>query len=61
MESPVKPIADKPADYIGDPYPFFADKRRSSGVFRGTVMDYSKTPRIAPRPSMNTPRCRSTR
>ena len=45
MESPVKPITDKPADYIRDPYPYFADQRRSGGVFRGTVMDYSKTPK----------------
>jgi cytochrome P450 len=29
---------------LRDPYPFFAHKRRESGVFRGTVMDYSKTP-----------------
>lgn len=29
---------------LRDPYPFFARKRRESGVFRGTVMDYSKTP-----------------
>jgi hypothetical protein len=29
---------------LRDPYPFFAHKRRASGVFRGTVMDYSKTP-----------------
>ncbi len=29
---------------LRDPYPFFARKRRKSGVFRGTVMDYSKTP-----------------
>ncbi len=30
---------------LRDPYPFFAQKRReSSGVFHGTVMDYSKTP-----------------
>ena len=27
-----------------DPYPFFAQKRRATGVFCGTVMDYSKTP-----------------
>jgi len=27
-----------------DPYPFFAHRRREAGVFRGTVMDYSKTP-----------------
>lgn len=29
---------------LRDPYPFFAHKRHESGVFRGTVMDYSKTP-----------------
>ena len=29
---------------LRDPYPFFAQKRRESGVFSGTVMDYSKTP-----------------
>ncbi|OBG58463.1 cytochrome [Mycobacterium sp. E3305] len=29
---------------LRDPYPFFARKRLESGVFRGTVMDYSKTP-----------------
>jgi cytochrome P450 len=29
---------------LRDPYPFFAHKRRKAGVFRGTVMDYSKTP-----------------
>jgi cytochrome P450 len=29
---------------LRDPYPFFAHKRREAGVFRGTVMDYSKTP-----------------
>ncbi|HKI42850.1 MAG TPA: cytochrome P450 [Mycobacterium sp.] len=29
---------------LRDPYPFFARKRRGPGVFRGTVMDYSKTP-----------------
>jgi cytochrome P450 len=29
---------------LRDPYPFFARKRRDAGVFRGTVMDYSKTP-----------------
>lgn len=29
---------------LRDPYPFFAQKRRISGVFRGSVMDYSKTP-----------------
>ncbi|HTY33820.1 cytochrome P450 [Mycobacterium sp.] len=29
---------------LRDPYPFFAHKRRQGGVFRGTVMDYTKTP-----------------
>jgi cytochrome P450 len=29
---------------LHDPYPYFARKRRQAGVFRGTVMDYSKTP-----------------
>jgi cytochrome P450 len=29
---------------LRDPYPFFAHKRRDGGVFRGTVMEYSKTP-----------------
>lgn len=29
---------------LRDPYPYFAQKRRRFGVFRGTVMDYSKTP-----------------
>jgi len=29
---------------LRDPYPFLARKRREAGVFRGTVMDYSKTP-----------------
>jgi cytochrome P450 len=29
---------------LRDPYPFFAGKRQAGGAFRGTVMDYSKTP-----------------
>lgn len=29
---------------LRDPYPFFAHKRQQAGVFRGSVMDYSKTP-----------------
>lgn len=33
-----------PAGYLRDPYPFFAEMRNGPGVFRGTVMDYSKTP-----------------
>jgi cytochrome P450 len=45
--SPVRDAAvndDKPADYIRDPYPYFAQKRNKAGVFHGTVIDYSKTP-----------------
>jgi cytochrome P450 len=33
-----------PADFIRDPYPYFAQKRKEAGVFHGTVVDYSKTP-----------------
>lgn len=47
VDSQVQDVAvtdDKPADYISDPYPYFAQKRRDAGVFHGTVMDYSKTP-----------------
>jgi cytochrome P450 len=36
--------ADERARLNRDPYPFFAEKRAAAGVFRGTVMDYSKTP-----------------
>ena len=34
----------EPTVSLRDPYPFFARKRSVAGVFRGTVMDYSKTP-----------------
>ena len=47
MESPVQDstvAVHKPVDLLRDPYPFFARKRREAGVFRGTVMDYSRTP-----------------
>jgi cytochrome P450 len=37
-------IDDKPANYLRDPYPYFAHKRGRAGIFHGTVMDYSKTP-----------------
>jgi cytochrome P450 len=37
-------IPQLPAGYLRDPYPFFAEMREGPGVFRGTVMDYSKTP-----------------
>ena len=47
MESRVQDaaVADAlPADFIRDPYPYFAQKRGEGGVFHGTVVDYSKTP-----------------
>ncbi|MGA8330110.1 MAG: cytochrome P450 [Mycobacterium sp.] len=46
MESQLRDAAndDKPADFIRDPYPYFAQKRGNAGVFHGTVVDYSKTP-----------------
>ncbi|WP_029113549.1 cytochrome P450 [Mycobacterium sp. URHB0044] len=36
--------AEERANFLRDPYPYFAAKRAEAGVFRGTVMDYSKTP-----------------
>lgn len=36
--------AAKPAGYLRDPYPYFAEKRCTAGVSRGTVIDYSRTP-----------------
>jgi cytochrome P450 len=36
--------ADETFDLLRDPYPFFAQKRRESAVFKGSVMDWSKTP-----------------
>jgi cytochrome P450 len=44
VESPVDAAVDEPIDLLRDPYPFFAKKRRTSGVIRGSVMDWSKTP-----------------
>ncbi len=45
MESPVQDTAvDEPVALLENPYPFFAQKRRESGVFCGSVMDWSKTP-----------------
>jgi cytochrome P450 len=47
VESQLRDVAvndDKPADFIRDPYPYFAQKRDRAGVFHGTVVDYSKTP-----------------
>ncbi len=37
-------VPQLPTDYLRDPYPFFAEMRCGPGIFRGTVMDYSKTP-----------------
>ena len=39
-----RPQVDQPVDLLQDPYPYFAKKRRESGVFKGSVMDWSKTP-----------------
>jgi cytochrome P450 len=36
--------ADETFDLLRDPYSLFAQKRRESGVFEGSVMDWSKTP-----------------
>ncbi|MGE2730955.1 cytochrome P450 [Mycolicibacterium vaccae] len=44
VESPVPGVAaDEPVD-LRDPYPMFARRRAEGGVFRGSVMDWSKTP-----------------
>ena len=45
METPVHDVTvDEAADLHRDPYPLFARRRRESGVFKGSVMDWSKTP-----------------
>jgi cytochrome P450 len=45
VEIPVKDVtADETFGLLRDPYPLFAQKRRTSGVFKGSVMDWSKTP-----------------
>src|SRR4029077_12978170 len=45
VESPVQDFtADEASDLLRDPYPFFAKKRRGAGAFKGSVMDWSKTP-----------------
>ncbi|MFG1929311.1 cytochrome P450 [Mycobacterium sp. NPDC048908] len=45
MESPVHDLtADETFSLLDDPYPFFAERRRGPGVFKGSVMDWSKTP-----------------
>src|SRR5690349_2707211 len=44
--------AEERAERIRNPYPFFATKRNEAGVFRGSVMDYSKLPESM-RPKQN--------
>jgi cytochrome P450 len=43
-EAQADPTPDERTRRIRDPYPFFAERRKQGGVFRGSVMDYSKTP-----------------
>jgi cytochrome P450 len=44
VEAHVQNVAsDEPID-LRDPYPMFARRRGEGGVFRGSVMDWSKTP-----------------
>jgi cytochrome P450 len=45
VQRPVQDVTvDETFDLLRDPYPFFAQKRRESAVFKGSVMDWSKTP-----------------
>lgn len=46
MDSPVLDVTvDEAADLLRNPYPIFARRRReTNGVFRGSVMDWTKTP-----------------
>ena len=46
METQAQDIlsADRAAEWMRDPYPFFAERRRQGGVFRGPVIDYSRLP-----------------
>ena len=45
MDSPVLDVtADEAADLLRDPYPIFERRRReTSGVFCGSVMDWTKS------------------
>lgn len=44
VDTPVQDVAmDGPID-LRDPYPMFARRRAEGGVFRGSVMDWSRTP-----------------
>jgi cytochrome P450 len=45
VQRPVQDVTvDETFDLLRDPYPFFEHKRRESAVFKGSVMDWSKTP-----------------
>ena len=45
MESAAQDVTvDESFDLLRDPYPLFAQRRREAGVFKGSVMDWSKTP-----------------
>jgi len=45
VESSVQDVtADETFGLLRDPHPLFARRRRESGVFKGSVMDWSKTP-----------------
>jgi cytochrome P450 len=46
VETQAKDIlsADRAAEWTRDPYPFFAERRRQAGVFRGPLLDYSALP-----------------
>jgi cytochrome P450 len=50
VESPVQDVASiEAAELLRNPYPFFAKKRQETGgVFRGSVMDWSKAPEAMP-------------
>ena len=46
METQAKDIlsTERAAEWRRDPYPFFAERRRQGGVFRGPLIDYSRLP-----------------
>jgi cytochrome P450 len=46
VETQAKDIlsADRAKEWTRDPYPFFAERRRRAGVYRGPLLDYSALP-----------------
>ncbi|MBB2991587.1 cytochrome P450 [Mycolicibacterium iranicum] len=44
METPVQDVSMEDPIDLRDPYPMFARRREEGGVFRGSVMDWSRTP-----------------